>query len=420
MVSNYIVVVKFGGKTLSNGLRIRKAAEMIADAYKRGIKPIVVVSAIGSTTDELLSTVKEATDGVVSDEILDDVVSMGERTSARILTSALRSLGLESAYLDPHMEDWPIITNSKFGNADPLTPETYEKLRRVLTPLVEKGIVPIVPGFIGRTLDGRVTTLGRGGSDLTALLIGRALDLKEVIFVSDVDGIMTGDPKIVEDPRVLKEIDAKSLVGLADSDVKFIKRKTLKYKPPNINIKLINFRNGRVDADGTIIKGSFPNPNSNSKFEVEVYRESIAALTVVGKGISSRPEVLAEILKSVREVGIQPVGITTDSESIILYLSESKSVDAARKVHIIVLENPDVLIAVALRRGLALISIKGIGLEETPGIIGKVTEPLGGEGINIHGIFTITSTISIVVAQNDVERVYRLIMDVLSTVNGND
>lgn len=420
MVFDRIIVVKFGGKTLSNGLRIRKAAEMVVDACKRGFKPIVVVSAMGSTTDDLLSTVKEATDGIVSREILDDIVSMGERTSARILTSSLRSLGLESVYLDPHMDDWPIITNNRFGNADPLTTETYEKLRRVLTPLVEKGIVPVVPGFIGKTPDGRVTTLGRGGSDLTALLIGRALDLKEVVFVSDVDGIMTGDPKIVEDPRVLKEIDAKSLIGLADSDVKFIKRKTLKYKPPNTNIKLINFRDGRVDADGTTIKGSFPNPNSNSKFEVEVYREPIAALTVVGKGISSRPEVLAEVLKSVREVGIQPVGITTDSESIILYLSEPRSIDVARRVHSIVLENPDVLIAVALRRNLALISIKGIGLEETPGIIGKVTEPLGREGINIHGIFTITSTISIVVTQNDVERVYRLVTDVLSMVNGND
>jgi aspartate kinase len=420
MVSERIVVVKFGGKTLSNGLRIRKAAEMIADAYKRGIKPIVVVSAMGSTTDDLLSTVKEATGGVISNDILDDILSMGERTSARIFTSALRSLGLESIYLDPYMEDWPIITNSKFGNADPLIPETYAKLRSVLIPLVEKGIIPIIPGFIGKTLDGRVITLGRGGSDLTAILIGGALDLKEVVFVSDVDGIMSGDPKIVENPRLIKEIEVKSLIGLADSDVKFLKRKTLKYKPSNVDIKLINFRNGSVDVEGTVIKGSFPNPNSNSRFEVEVYKEPIAALTVVGKGISSRPDVLVEVFKSIREVGVQPIGVTTDSESIIIYISESKSLDIAKKVHAIVLENPDTLIAVALRRNLALISIKGIGLEETPGIIGKLTEPLGRKGINIHGIFTITSTINLIVTQNDVGQVYKLITDVLSTVNGND
>jgi aspartate kinase len=420
MVSERTIVVKFGGKTLSNGLSIRKAAEMVADAYKRGIKPIVVVSAMGSTTDDLLSTVKEATGGVVSNDILDDIVSMGERTSARIFTSALKSLGLESVYLDPYMEDWPIIANNKFGNADPLIPETYAKLKRVLTPLVEKGIVPIIPGFIGKTLDGRVITLGRGGSDLTALLIGGALDLKEVIFVSDVDGIMTGDPKIIENPRVLKEIDVKTLIGLADSDVKFIKRKTLKYKPSDVNIKLINLRSGRVDVEGTVIKGSFPNPNSNSRFEVEVYKEPIAALTAVGKGISSRPEVLAEVFKSIREAGAQPIGVTTDSESIILYISESKSLDTAKKIHSIVLKNPDTLIAVALRRSLALISIKGIGLEETPGIIGKITEPLGRKGINIHGVFTITSTINLIVTQNDVEQVYKLVTDVLSTVNGND
>ncbi len=420
MVSERIVVVKFGGKTLSNGLRIRRAAEMIADAYKKGIKPIVVVSAMGSTTDDLLSTVKEATGGAVSNDILDDILSMGERTSARIFTSALRSLGLESVYLDPYMEDWPIITNSKFGNADPLIPETYAKLRSVLIPLVEKGIVPIVPGFIGKTLDGRVITLGRGGSDLTAILIGGALDLREVIFVSDVDGIMTGDPKIVENPRLIREIEVKSLIGLADSDVKFLKRKTLKYKPSNVDIKLINFMNGSVDVEGTVIKGSFPNPNSNSRLEVEVYKEPIAALTAVGKGILSRPDVLVEVFKSIRETGIQPIGVTTDSESIVIYISESKSLDIAKKVHAIVLKNPDTLIAVALRRSLALISIRGIGLEETPGIIGKITEPLGRKGINIHGIFTITSTINLIVTQDDVEQACKLIMDVLSTVNGND
>lgn len=420
MTFDRTVVVKFGGKALSNGLGIRRAAEMIADAYKRGIKPIVVVSAMGSTTDDLLNIVREATNGIVSSEIMDDIISMGERTSARILASALKSLGLESIYLDPHMEDWPIITNDKFGNADPLIPETYKRIKGTLMPILEKDIIPIVPGFIGKTPDGRITTLGRGGSDLTALLIGEALDLEEVVFVSDVDGIMTGDPKIVDAPKVLKEIDAKSLIGLADSGVKFIKKKTLKYKTPNINIRVISFKNGRIDAEGTIIKGSFLNPTSNSRFEVEIYREPIATLTVVGKGISSKPEVLAEVLESVKEAGVQPVGVTTDSESIILYVPDSRSVEVAKRVHNTVLKNPDVLIAVALKRELTLITIKGIGLEDTPGIIGKITEPLGREGINIHGIFTITSTINIVVSRNVVERVHRLVADVLNKVNGND
>ncbi|MEM2686299.1 MAG: aspartate kinase, partial [Candidatus Bathyarchaeia archaeon] len=420
MTFNRIVAVKFGGKALSNGYGIRKAAEMVADAFKRGIKPIVVVSAMGNTTDELLNIIKEATDGVVSSEIVDDIVSMGERTSARILASALRSLGLESIYLDPSMEDWPIVTNSKFGNADPLIPETFKRIRSVLLPLLEKNVIPIIPGFVGKTPDGRITTLGRGGSDLTALLIGEALELKEVVLVSDVDGIMTGDPKIVESPKVLREIDAKSLIGLADSGVKFIKRKTLKYKTPETDIRIISFKNGSIDVEGTTIKGSFSNPISNSRFEIEMYGEPIAALTVVGKGISSRPEVLAEVLKSINEVDAQPVGLTTDSESIILYVPESKSVDIAKRVHNTVLKNSDVLIAVALRRDLTLISIKGIGLEETPGILGKVTEPLGREGINIHGIFTITSTINVVVNRKDAERVYKLMTDILSTVNGND
>lgn len=410
-----VIVAKFGGKTLLDGERIRAAAEMVVNAVKNGLKLVVVVSAIGRTTDDLIKLTREASEGRISPENLDDILSMGERTSARVFASVLKAFGLEAVYLDPCMDEWPIITDDVFGNAEPILPLTYKRIKGVLEPLLEKNVVPVIPGFIGKTLDGRITTLGRGGSDITALLVGKALCSEKVVFVSDVKGIMTGDPKVVSNPRVLKEVDVKTLAGLADSDVKFIKKKMLKYKPSNIAVKLISFRAGSLDAEGTIIRGSLSNPGSG--FDVEVSERNVAALTVVGNNITSRPEVLAKLLKAISECGLNPLGISTDSDSIILYIPDTKGVEAAKRIHSIVLENQDVLIAVALKRGLSIVRVKGLGLEETPGIISKISSPLKERGINIHGMLTITSSVVVVLERDNVEEAAKLIDESLKSLN---
>lgn len=410
-----VIVAKFGGKTLLDGERIRAAAEMVVNAVKNGLKLVVVVSAIGRTTDDLIKLTREASEGRISPENLDDILSMGERTSARVFASVLKAFGLEAVYLDPCMDEWPIITDDVFGNAEPILPLTYKRIKGVLEPLLEKNVVPVIPGFIGKTLDGRITTLGRGGSDITALLVGKALCSEKVVFVSDVKGIMTGDPKVVSNPRVLKEVDVKTLAGLADSDVKFIKKKMLKYKPSNIAVKLISFRAGSLDAEGTIIRGSLSNPGSG--FDVEVSERNVAALTVVGNNITSRPEVLAKLLKAISECGLNPLGISTDSDSIILYIPDTRGVEAAKRIHSIVLENQDVLIAVALKRGLSIVRVKGLGLEETPGIISKISSPLKERGINIHGMLTITSSVVVVLERDNVEEAAKLIDESLKSLN---
>ncbi|RLI29210.1 aspartate kinase [Candidatus Bathyarchaeota archaeon] len=407
-----VIVAKFGGKTLLDGSRVRLAAEMVVKAVKNGLKPVVVVSAIGHTTDDLIKLAREASEDRISPENLDDILSMGERTSARVFASVLKAFGLEAVYLDPCMDEWPILTNDVFGNAEPILPLTYERIRRVVKPLIEKNIVPVIPGFIGKTLDGRTTTLGRGGSDITALLVGKALDSERVVLVSNVDGIMTGDPKVVSNPKVLKEIDVKTLAGLADSDVKFIKKKTLKYKPSNISVKLISFKAGSLDAEGTTIKGSLSNPGL--KFDVEVCEKNVAALTVVGRNITSRPEVLAKLLKAIGECGLSPLGISTDSDSIILYIPEAKGVEAAKRAHSVVLENQEVLIAVALKRKLSMVKVKGLGLEETPGIIFKISGPLKERGMNIHGMLTITSSVVVILDRDKVEEAAKLIDESLN------
>jgi len=131
-----------------------------------------------------------------------------------------------------------------------------KNIRECVLPILEKGVIPVVAGFLGKTRDGKITTLGRGGSDTTAFVLAEALNADEIVLVTDADGILSGDPKIVSNPERLKEIDVNTLVGLADSGAKFIHSKALKYKPRNINVRVINHSHGNLSKEGTVITGA--------------------------------------------------------------------------------------------------------------------------------------------------------------------
>ncbi|RJS79388.1 hypothetical protein CW711_03010 [Candidatus Bathyarchaeota archaeon] len=178
MVVRGRVVVKFGGACLSNGEKVRKAAgKVVESGYK---EVVVVVSAMGDTTNRLIEIMKQI--GTVAPEDYSEVVSMGERTSARIFSAALKAQGADSKYFEPSQDEWPIITDSNFTDAKPLLEETCRRVKAHLEPLLGK-VIPVVCGFLGRDEHGRVTTLGRGGSDTTALLLANCLKAEEVILV---------------------------------------------------------------------------------------------------------------------------------------------------------------------------------------------------------------------------------------------
>ena len=250
------LVVKFGGSSLADHERLLKAALSIVNEAKKGTRLAVVVSAMGKTTDVLMSTAKNTSNGKLEKHVLDDILSMGERTSIRIFASALKSNGVESCYFDPIDNNWPIITDSAFQNANPILKDCEKNIRECILPIMEKGVIPVVAGFLGKTKDGKITTLGRGGSDTTAFILAEALNANEIVLVTDADGILSGDPKIVSNSERLKKIDVNTLVGLADSGAKFIHSKALKYKPKNINVRVINHAYGDLSKEGTVITGA--------------------------------------------------------------------------------------------------------------------------------------------------------------------
>src|SRR3989339_355231 len=162
------IVVKFGGSSLADHERLSKAVASVVNEAKRGTKIAVVVSAMGKTTDVLMSTAKNTSNGKLQKHELDDILSMGERTSVRIFSAALRNSGVDACYFDPMDSKWPIITDDSFQNANPIVKECEKNIKECILPLVEKGTIPVIAGFVGKTKDGKITTLGRGGSDTTA------------------------------------------------------------------------------------------------------------------------------------------------------------------------------------------------------------------------------------------------------------
>jgi aspartate kinase len=402
------IVVKFGGSSLADHERLLKAVVAVVNEAKKGTCVAVVVSAMGKTTDVLMNTAKNTSNGKLEKRELDDILSMGERTSVRIFAAALRTNGVESRYFDPLDDDWPIITDEAFSNANPLLSECKHRISEHVLPVIEKGTVPVIAGFVGRTLDGKITTLGRGGSDTTAFILAEALGAGEVVLVTDADGIMSGDPKVVVDPRRLQEINVNMLVGLADSGAKFIHAKALKYKPQGINVRVINHAHGDLTKEGTIITGVLA-----TELGVNIaYPSQVAEITVLGNHLSENPRIVQEIMEKAKAQATV-VGMSMNTNSAILYVSQEKTMDALfNEAHQTVLTHAEAL-AMAVKKELAFLKISGVGLEETHGIIGKISETLRVNSINISGILTIASSILLFIDWNQKETALQLIKNAL-------
>ena len=408
MENNKKIVVKFGGSSLSDHERLLKAVVAVVDEAKKGTRIAVVVSAMGKTTDVLMATAKNASNGKLEKKDLDDILSMGERTSIRIFAAALKTNGVESCYFDPIDDNWPIITDSAFQNANPILKDCEENIRECILPIMAKGIIPVVAGFLGKTKDGKITTLGRGGSDTTAFILAEALNADEIVLVTDADGIMSGDPKAVSNPERLREIDVNTLVGLADSGAKFIHSKALKYKPKNINVRVINNAHGNLTKEGTVVTGALA-----SELDAEIAHPfPVAEITVIGNGISANPQIIQEMVEKTKQHSLL-LGMSMNTNSIILYASQEKNLDALfNDIHEITKSNKET-IAMAVKKDLVFIQTSGVGLEETHGIIGKISEDLRLNGINISGILTITSSILLFVDWSEREKALKLIKNSL-------
>jgi aspartate kinase len=398
--------VKFGGSSLRDRDRVANAACLVAKEIAKGTRVIVVVSAMGKMTDQLLNLINHDSAKSPDKTDSDDVLAMGERTSIRVFATALKAQGVDAKYFDPGEPDWPIITDDNFSDANPILELCLQKVREHVVPLLDRGTVPVIAGFVGRSMAGKVSTIGRGGSDTTAFIIAKGIEADEVVLVTDADGILSADPKLVPAARRLERIDVRTLIGLADSGTKFIHRKALRYKDPDIPVRVINHDKDGLEADGTIITGGIST-------EIEVTWEDkgeVMAITIAGKGISENPEILSEVVKEIRKHSTLD-GLSGNFNSLIFYVPQTSSSSILSAVHDVIMKFGEVL-AMAVQSNLAFLKVKGVGLEDTPGIIGRISSHLLENGINIYGMLTLASSILVFVSWDDKELALQLMKQV--------
>jgi aspartate kinase len=388
------VVIKFGGADLATGEKMRRAAEMVLESGYEEI--VVVVSAMAGATNSLIKVMSKI--GDVNDRDYAEIVSMGERTSARIFCSALRSLGVETAYLEPSSQGWPIITDSNFRDAKPNMETTCERVRRYIEPLLGRKIV-IVCGFLGRDGDGNLTTLGRGGSDTTAAVLANCLKAEETVLVKETEGVMSADPKIVPKAKPLERVDIHEMFALAHGGAKIVKADALKYKLPDQRLRVVSFSNGIASA-GTEIIGVF---NSNS-YEVTEKRGLLAVSLVC----EIAPQNMAKLFVS---LGSRPIyGISTGRRSLTVFTSSEELNTLLNNLH-------------SLNIGKSLSSRSNVGLIElthpifidSPGWIAKISGALASRNINIIEITTSKATINIFVDESKIEDAIKVVRDTLET-----
>lgn len=403
-----LIVAKFGGTSIGNGQRIRMAAQSVVNEYMKGNKIVVVVSAINKTTDDLIAIADESVGNEITEKQLAEILSMGERTSIRVFSSVVESLGVKSEFIDPTHELWPVITDNNYAKAK-IDYEITEEKAQGLMNLLDEGIIPIVCGFLGKTEDGEITTLGRGGSDVTAFLLGHCLEADNVIIVTDVNGVMSTDPNKIKEAEKLDYISVEEMRDLATHGAQVLHPHALIYKDPNINAKIISFEKGDLSDPGTTIVGPFEDSMHKS---VTMHPEPISVVAVVGENMLNQVGLLSKITTVIYNAGINIYGISAGQNSITAFLDKDDADEAYHLLHKLVIEEES-LSSISLGRDIAMLIMNSPEFIDTPGIISIITTPLKENNLNIVEISSSQTAVVVFVDWEDGKKAYNLIKEVL-------
>ena len=403
-----LIVAKFGGTSVGNGSRIKKAAQAVVNEYMKGNQVVVVVSAVNKTTDELIGLSDEAIGSSLTDKQKAEIMAMGELTSVRLFSATIEALGVKSEYIDPYNELWPIVTDSHSLEAN-IDFNTTKKKVDGIKNLVNQGIIPVVCGFLGQGPSGEVTTLGRGGSDITAFLLSHCLDANEVVIVTDVEGVMSTDPNKIEEAVLLEQISVEEMRDLATHGAQVLHPHALKYKDPSISAKIINFAHGDLSVNGTRIVGPFEGDMMKC---VTKYKNPISLIAIVGEAMLKKTGLIANLSGKLADSDINIFGISAGQNSITAFVEKSDSNKAYHLLHQVVIET-DVLSSLSLGRDTAMITFVSPDIIDTPGIISDITEPLRKNEINIVEIISSQTAVVLFVNWEDGEKARELIKEVL-------
>jgi len=453
------IVMKFGGTSVGDAPAFIQVIDIIRKHVRKGDQVIAVVSAMSGVTDDLtkgllgaasgdadtyrvvcnalrkrhLDVISEAVNhdqaideltsfvdlmvdeyenlcasvnvlGEVTPRVIDAALSRGERLSARILAALLRQNEVGSKAIDA--TDL-IVTDDSFGNAMPIVELTRKRVEASLVPLLDGGFTPVITGFIAATKDGITTTLGRGGSDYTASIIGDALDANEVWIFTDVDGVMTADPRCVPDAHVVPIISYTEVGELAYFGAKVLHPRTIR---PVVEREIpVWVKNTfRPEVVGTCIVRETVNTHGTVKAVTMI--TGLSMVTIAGRGMMGVPGIAGRTFSAVARDGTSVLMISqASSEQSICFVIPTDN--AASVVATLQEEMARELDKRDIDRiwsddGIVIISAIGSGMRGTPGISARIFGALGDVGINVIAIAQGSSecSISLVVDAADGKR----------------
>jgi aspartokinase/homoserine dehydrogenase 1 len=334
---------------------------------------------------------------------LDLISSLGERLSAPLVAGALVELGVRS---EPVEATELIVTDSCHGGADPLMDRTRKRAEARLRPLLDQGVVPVVTGFIGATQDGTLTTLGRGGSDYSATILGAALNADEIIIWTDVDGVLTADPRLVPDARTIPEISYREASELAYFGAKVLHPKTL-HAVVEAGIPVWIRNSFAPERVGTKITPKGRSNGGGVKALTAI--RDVALITLGGPGIVGVPDVVGRTFATTAELRANVLLISQSSSQndicFIVAASDAKrTVDALRKEFAQDVAHEKVE-HITVHPGIAIVAVVGENMRGAPGLAGRTFNALGRDNVNIIAIAqgSSESNISFVVSEQDVK-----------------
>ena len=396
-----IIVKKFGGTSVGDTTKIKNVAKRIVRSIEKGNQVVVAVSAMGGTTDKLVALAHEVSPSPLERE-LDMLLSTGEQVSIALLAMAVSDLGYEAISLTGNQVG--ILTDGFYSNARIVSINN----QRILDEL-KMGKVVILAGFQGVTIDGEITTLGRGASDTTAVAIAASLNADRCEIYTDVDGIYTADPRIVKSARKLDRITHDEMLEMAGLGAKVLHSRSVelakKFQVP------LMVRSSFHEGDGTIIV-------KESEIMEQVVVSGVTSNKDQAKisliGIEDKPGVAAEIFNIVAEQNInidmiiQNVGRdgTTDLSFTVPEKDLSKTVKVIQEL------NDQIKIAtLETDSDISKVSVVGIGMVSHVGVASKMFSALAEQNINIQMISTSEIKISCVIDQTQTDKAVEVIHD---------
>ena len=392
-----IIVQKFGGTSVANPERIKAVAEKVAKFASQGHKIVVVVSAMSGETNKLINLANEMMSSPEPRE-MDTIISTGEQVTSGLTALALINLGIKAKSYAGHQVK--ILTNKL---------HTKARIENIDSKIIKKdlnnGFVVVVAGFQGSDKEGNITTLGRGGSDTTAVALAAALKADECQIYTDVDGIYTTDPRVVPEARKLNSITFEEMLEMASLGSKVLQTRAVEFAG-KYKVKLRVLSSFEATGDGTIITYEDKKNMENPIISGIAFVKDEAELSVLG--VPDMPGIAYQILGPVADAKI-------DVDMIIQNIGQDGLIDLTFTVHksdmtkTLDILDKKVKAHVNAREiignnKIAKLSIVGVGMRSNPGVASKMFRTLAEEGINISAISTSEIKISVILEEKSLNK----------------